>query len=61
MSYDFPEGYVHPPPPPFTIVGWLTKLWWDFVLWCALDCDIEWVNQWGLNTLSPLRGVTVRA
>lgn len=51
MSYDYPDGYVPPPPKPKSIRDRIADRWWSFVLWCALDCRWSIVNTWGLNRL----------
>jgi len=55
MSYDFPEGYVPPPKPRFTVRRWVIDRYLDFVLWCALDAKSERLNRWGLSKLGTPR------
>jgi len=55
VSYDFPDDYVHPPKPRFTVRRWIVDRYLDFVLWCALDADSKRLNKWGLNKLGKSR------
>lgn len=52
MSYDFPDDYVHPPPPRTFSREWFARRWWSFVIWCALDARSRRLNDWGLRILT---------
>jgi hypothetical protein len=51
VSYDYPDGYVPPPPRRRTLVD----RYWSFVIWMALDAPFRWMNRWGLNRLDKAR------
>lgn len=51
MSYDYPEGYEHPPPQPKTLRQRLVDRYWKFILWCALDAKSSRLNDWGMKRI----------
>lgn len=56
MSYDYPDDYVPPPAPPWTLRRWLADKWWRFCLWCALDAKSDMVNRWGFRRIHGGKG-----
>jgi len=51
VSYDYPDGYVHPPRSRFPLRAWFVDRYWGFVIWAALDCRWRRANDWGLRRL----------